>query len=37
MKFIDILKTVLIGVDEQGSSKRLLLVWIGVFIYSFVH
>lgn len=37
MKFIDILKTVLTGVDSQGSSKRLLLVWIGIVLWTFMH
>lgn len=37
MKFSEILKTVLTGVDGLGSSKRLLLMWIGGVIWGFVH
>jgi hypothetical protein len=38
MKFVDILKTVLLSdVDQQGSSKRLLLLWVGGALWTFIH
>lgn len=37
MKFIEILKTVLVGVDNLGSIKRMLLAWIGIIVWSFIH
>lgn len=37
MKFFDLLKTIIADVDNQGSSKRVLLLWIGVVIWGFVH
>lgn len=37
MKFIEIFKTVFVGIDNLGSIKRMLLAWIGIAIWTFVH
>lgn len=33
----EILKSILSDVDSMSSSKRIVLLWIAIFIWSFVH
>ena len=34
---MNFLKSMLSDVDNQGSSKRVLMIWIGIVIWTFVH
>jgi hypothetical protein len=33
----ELLKSILSDVDSMSSSKRIVLLWIAIFVWSFVH
>lgn len=34
---MQLIRNIIRDVDNQESSKRLLMLWVGIFLWSFVH